>query len=211
MPCRVLPRGAVVQAMDWGGRGAPPAAPASEHVGQPLPPHPSGDLEIQLQSAYEQGLRDGAATAARETAARVDTAVARLARTIDDLAGTRSRALAEADRDIVQLSIAIARRILRRELTVDPESLAGIVKAAVERVPAREIRRVRVHPEDAACLDKHLRAPGMTGSVEVCPDPSLERGSAIFETVRGELDASISTQLAEIERGLTDMLRRRGA
>ena len=37
----------------------------------------------------------------------------------------------------------------------------------------------------------------------------LTQGSAVFETSRGELDASVDTQLAEIERGLTDVLERR--
>ena len=179
-----------------------PAAPPPDCAQQPLPRDTSGELEICRQNAYEQGLKDAETKAAREGAARLDATIARLARTIDDLATTRARSLAEADGDIVQLSIAIARRILRRELTVDPDSLAGIVKAAVERIPAREITRVRIHPDDSACLQRHLRT-------EVCPDPSLEPGSVIFETARGNLDASISTQLAEIERGLTDMLRRR--
>jgi len=31
----------------------------------------------------------------------------------------------------------------------------------------------------------------------------------IFETSRGDLDASIDTQLGEIERGLADVVRRR--
>jgi flagellar biosynthesis/type III secretory pathway protein FliH len=31
----------------------------------------------------------------------------------------------------------------------------------------------------------------------------------VFETSRGDLDASINTQLAEIDRGLTDIVQRR--
>lgn len=184
-----------------------PAAPAGAE--QPFPPDVWREIEARQQQAYEEGARNGEAKAASEAGARLDAISARLARTIDDLAATRSRILTEADGDIVQLSIAVARRILRRELTVDPDSLAGIVRAALERIPARETSRVRVHPEDAGCLEKHLHAPGMASSVEVCRDASLERGSLVFETVRGNLDASVSTQLAEIERGLTDMLRRR--
>jgi flagellar assembly protein FliH len=216
MACKVLPPGSTVQSINWSNPGAVMGPAANQRAStaapgrleQPLPPDVSQDIEARQQKAYEQGIRDGEAKAARETAARIDTMLARLARTVDDLAATRMRVLAEADADIVQLSIAVARRILRRELTVDPDSLAGIVRAALERVPAREISRVRVHPEDAGCVEKHLRAPGMTGSVEVCRDPSLERGSVVFETVRGNLDASVSTQLAEIERGLIDVLRR---
>jgi len=43
----------------------------------------------------------------------------------------------------------------------------------------------------------------------VLGDPQLTPGSAVFETSRGELDASVSTQLDEIQRGLTDLVRRR--
>jgi flagellar biosynthesis/type III secretory pathway protein FliH len=44
--------------------------------------------------------------------------------------------------------------------------------------------------------------------IEVLGDPSREPGSVVFETTRGNLDASVESQLREIERGLTDRLRR---
>ena len=40
------------------------------------------------------------------------------------------------------------------------------------------------------------------------PDASRELGTVIFETQRGNLDASVESQLQEIERGLADRLRR---
>ncbi len=43
------------------------------------------------------------------------------------------------------------------------------------------------------------------------PDASLAPGSAIFETSRGELDASVDTQLAEIDRGFADLCQEAGA
>jgi flagellar biosynthesis/type III secretory pathway protein FliH len=42
----------------------------------------------------------------------------------------------------------------------------------------------------------------------VLADPSRELGTVIFETQRGNLDASVESQLQEIERGLADRLRR---
>jgi flagellar assembly protein FliH len=214
MASRLLPPGSVVHPVDW-TNPAVAKKPAEEKcetsVERGLPRDEPIDLEALQKAAYDLGFRDGEEKATREAAARVDATVARLARTVDDLAATRARVLAQADRDIVQLSMAIARRILRRELAVDPDSLAGIVRAAIERVSAREINRVRVHPDDAGCLEQHLKTPGMAGLVEICRDPSLERGGIVFETVHGNLDGSIPTQLEEIERGLTDMLRRRTA
>jgi flagellar assembly protein FliH len=165
------------------------------------------EVQAREDAAFQRGLSAGA----QQERIRVDPVLARLARTIADLGEARTKALMEADHDIVQLAIAVARRILRRELTVDPDSLAGIVKAALERIATRETQRVRVNPEDAGCIERHLQSAGTPPRIEVCADSSLERGSVIFETARGNLDASVSTQLTEIERGLTDMLRRRNS
>ena len=49
-----------------------------------------------------------------------------------------------------------------------------------------------------------------TGDVaEVTTDTNLEAGGIIFETSRGHLDASLHSQLDEIERGLIDRLTNR--
>ena len=57
-----------------------------------------------------------------------------------------SRLRAEAEADLVQLSLAIARRVLRRELAIDPEALHGLILGALEKLSGQEISRVRVHP-----------------------------------------------------------------
>jgi flagellar biosynthesis/type III secretory pathway protein FliH len=43
----------------------------------------------------------------------------------------------------------------------------------------------------------------------VISDPVQREGGAVFEIGRGSLDASVETQLAEIERGLIDKLEAR--
>ena len=52
-----------------------------------------------------------------------------------------------------------------------------------------------------------LAARGLPAGVEVAADPGLERGGFLIDTSRGALDASIATQLQEIEHGLTDLVR----
>jgi flagellar assembly protein FliH len=55
----------------------------------------------------------------------------------------------------------------------------------------------------AACLRE---AGGL--AVEVVADAAREPGSVVFESERGNLDASVESQLREIERGLADRMRR---
>ena len=167
-----------------------------------------GDAEHEIKAAYQKGLQDGQAAARKEMMAQMEAMNARLARTIEEFSGMRQRFRHEAEEDVVALALAIARRILHRELTMAPEALLGIVKAALEKMDAREVHRVRIRPEDAPAVKQFLEKMGLPQRVEVVADPGLERGAAILDSGRGALDASIETQLSEIERGLADLVRR---
>jgi flagellar assembly protein FliH len=132
----------------------------------------------------------------------------RLARTIEEMSGMRQRFRHEAEEDVIALALAIARRILHRELTVSPDALLGLLKAALEKIEVREVHRVRVRPEDAPLVQQHLDQMGLPQRVELIADPGLERGSAILDSSRGALDVSVETQLAEVGRGFADLVRR---
>ncbi len=134
--------------------------------------------------------------------------VAGLSNIIQELAALRPRFRAEAEEDTVRLAIAIARRVLHRELATDPEAILGLVKAAFHKISSRELHRLRVTPADAAMLQEQRVHLDLPANLEIAADASLTTGSVVFETSRGELDASIGTQLSEIDRGFTDLMRR---
>ena len=153
-------------------------------------------------------MREGEAAGRSRAAAEVQPVIERLARSIDELGAMRPRLRKEAEADIVKLALAIARRVLRREIAVDPEALTGLVMAALAKLQDQEICRVRTHPSHAGLLAECLRKAVPASTVEVVADPAGEPGAVVFETQRGNLDASVETQLQEIERGLADRLRR---
>ena len=163
--------------------------------------------EQRARDAYAAGLREGEAAGRSKAAAELQPVLDRLARAIDDIAGLRGRLRAEAEADLLRLALAIAHRVLRREVSVDPEALHGLVLGALERLQGQEIARVRVHPSHAQML---INALGLSSAakVEVVADAGREPGTVIFETPHGNLDASIESQLQEIERGLADRLRK---
>ena len=179
-------------------------------------PPDSRERLAQLQQQYEQrareahaaGLREGEAAGRQRADAELQPVIDRLARSIEDIGGLRARLRAEAEADLIQLSLAIARRVIRRELAIDPEALHGLVLGALEKLQGQEISRVRVHPSHAALVSASLRLNSASANVEVISDPSRAVGTVIFETQHGNLDASVESQLQEIERGLADRLRR---
>lgn len=195
-----------------GGVRAEPIVWPDVTAARPVEIRPQGgigtdEIEQRLRAAHEAGWREGEAAARR----RLDAVVERLARSVEELASLRARLRRQAEADLVHLAVAIARRILRRELTLDPEAIGGLVHAALQRLAGQEISRVRVHPELAAAVSRALAEGQGAPRADVVADARLEPGAVIFETERGDLDASVETQLAEIERGLADRLRKAGA
>jgi flagellar assembly protein FliH len=192
------------------------ATPASAQETAASAPEQIAALERQwqekVQEARAAGLREGEAAGRSRAAAEMQPVIERLGRTIEEIAGLRTRLRREAEADTVKLALAIARRVLRREMAVDPEALHGLVLAALEKLELQEVSRVRLHPSQAAAVSAWLRQAGLgTGSgasLEVVEDGACAPGTAVFETARGNLDASVESQLQEIERGLADSLRR---
>ena len=143
---------------------AGPAGPAGTAVPVEEPPDSQQRL-AQLQQQYEQrareahaaGLREGEAAGRQRASAEIQPVIDRLARSIEEIGGLRARLRAEAEADLVQLSLAIARRVLRRELAIDPEALHGLVLGALEKLRGQEISRVRVHPAHVSLLTESLR------------------------------------------------------
>jgi flagellar assembly protein FliH len=166
--------------------------------------------EQRVREAHAAGVREGEAAGRSQAAAEVQPVIERLTRSIEELAQLRGRLRREAEEDMLRLSLAIARRVLRRELTIDPEAMHGLVLAALEKLQVQEISRVRVHPSQAPQIGASLEKAHQGLRVKVVPDSTREPGALIFETERGNLDASADTQLREIERGLADRLRGHG-
>jgi flagellar assembly protein FliH len=165
-------------------------------------------LRRELDQARQQGFRDGQTDALQAAGARVDAVLQKLTRAIEEAAGQRARFRREAEEDVVKLALAIARRIVCRELTIDPDIILALVKAGIQKLDARDIYRVRANPDDAARIKNYFDSAKLPSRIEVQADSSLEQGAVVFTTARGTLDVSVNTQLGEIERGFSDLMRR---
>jgi flagellar assembly protein FliH len=174
--------------------GAKPGATAAE------------DVEQRVRAAQQQGFEEGQAASRQNFAGQVEAMQLKLARSVEELTGSRPRYRREAEKDVVALALAIARRILHRELTVAPEALLGLLKAALDKMESREVHQARVSRQDAPLLRQFFEQMNLPHRVEVIADAALAPGAVMIESSRGMLDASVDTQLSEIERGFADLV-----
>jgi flagellar assembly protein FliH len=163
-----------------------------------------------VREAREAGRREGESAARNAMQAEVAKAVEDFGSAVRQLANLRPKLRLEAESDLVRLALEIARRVIRRELTADPEAITGLARTALERLRLQEAVSVRMHPQFQEAVRQFLAHEPGAAHIEVIADPTLDRGAIVFETARGRLDASAETQFREIERGLTDRLRSHG-
>lgn len=206
---------AVCEPMPWSTAGSPaprttpqlsiPAgsAPAHEDLRSKI-----AILERDLSQARAAARAEAESHARQQAQAELQPVLQKLAAAIHESGELRGRLREQAESDLVRLAIAIARRIVGREITTDPEAIAGVVKACLEKLRVQEVLRVRIHPDHKSKVAECLARFGAS-HVEVLGDPVCQLGAVVFETSRGNLDASVETQLREIERGLTDRFKGR--
>jgi flagellar assembly protein FliH len=160
----------------------------------------------KVDQARREGYAEGLAAGRQHAEEQFRPAAEGLAETLQSLARLRENIREETLHDLVHLAISIAARVIHREVAVDPEALGGLIQAAFSKLQSREINRVRLHPALDGLVRKLLDQGGAPKNLVVVADPNLKPAEVFFETSQGILDASVETQLREIERGLIDKL-----
>ncbi len=169
---------------------------------------PDRERERIEREAYQRGFLEGKGVGRDQAAAELQPVLDRLAKTLAELSSLRSRIRKDAEGDLLKLSISVARSVLPRELPLDPESIEGLIRIALEKLQSRDLCRVRVHPDQEPAIRASMERFSNSHKVELIPDPSMQCGDVLFETAHGTIDASIEAQLREIERGFADRLGR---
>ena len=154
-----------------------------------------------LQQAEKQALeiKAKAETAGREEGAhRFAAAVLKL----------RSEQAASDARNVeraIDLARVMAERIIGESLALDPDRIVAIARQAVAGV--RRVGRVAIfaHPDDAAVLERDVERLGLEGAaIEIHADLARSRGSLLFRTDLGNLDADLTLQLDRLAAALRD-------
>ncbi|MCC7034575.1 MAG: hypothetical protein IT179_17275 [Acidobacteria bacterium] len=189
-----------VRPYDWNGTAPAPraASPAPIVVAPPVIDAAQVEREAFMKG-YAQGERAGAEAAA----ARGDAVVRRLADTVDEIRTLRTDLLQKAERQIVQLALAIARRIVHREVSIDRDLVAAMGRVALDRLGQTASATIRLHPDDyAAVVRDSAAAASGDGTTTIVADPMVRRGGCLVRSDFGVIDVGIDAQIQEIATAL---------
>jgi flagellar assembly protein FliH len=166
--------------------------------------------EQRERDALTHGIEEGEKLARADMAAEATAQRAAIVAAIAAFKAERASYFARIEPEVVQLSLAIARKILHREAQLDPLLLTGMVHVALDKLDGGTRVRLRAHPDDMHFWNEHFAhntnshpAPDLAG------DPQLKRGECALETEMGDTLVSLETHLKEIEQGFLDLLEQR--
>ncbi len=164
------------------------------------------DLQAEAhKEAFEQGLAEGREAGRAEVRQQAE----RLAGMFGELARPFEMLDTEVERELLNLAMALARQIVRRELKADPAQIIGIIRDAIAALPvaAREVR-VHLHPEDAAVVRESLAPAESERAWVIVEDPVMARGGCRITTATSRVDARLESRLDTILNELLGTERR---
>ncbi len=165
-----------------------------------------GPARTEADEAYERGFADGLREGAARVQPRVRTALEALGRVGEYLHTAHTSFLRDRARDLHGLALAVAKKLVQREIAADPAVLRELIDRALELVPAEPQLEVRLHPDDLAALGEGLAGAPLEGAVpgvRWVPDPELERGGFLVESplrlVDGRTDFALRSLYERLE------------
>ncbi|HEY9855035.1 MAG TPA: FliH/SctL family protein [Stenomitos sp.] len=156
--------------------------------------------EEARQLGYQHGLQQGHEEAYAQGIAQWQGQFQAFQLEAEAFLARREALLAEAEPDLVRLSLMIASKILTRE-PKDANLIRGMVQAAIARLNGETVVRVRLNPQDAGKLNNPLQGPP---KFEVVADPEIGCGGVVVETQTGRVDATFASQFDEIVRAVLE-------
>ena len=154
------------------------------------------------REAFAKGYAAGERAGVEAGTKRADAMLRRIAQTIEELSGLRTTIQRETERQMVDLALALARRVVGRELTLAPDLVAAMAHVALQRLGENSPATIRLNPDDYSTVVSHRGAQWEGAHVSVVPDSAVARGGCLVESDFGVIDASAEAQLGELARAL---------
>lgn len=160
-------------------------------------------IEVARTEAFELGVAAGKEQAAAELAPAIEA----LNAAINEVQDSRPAWFDAVEKNILTLAVAVARQILGRELTTDPDHVRQLVSRALNRFPIEVPVTIRLNPSDlarisAATVANAASDPAAGRDVRWRADAHITEGSCVVEGPERMVDGRVDKALLRIYQAL---------
>lgn len=176
--------------------------------------HSRRELDQQVEeearrSGYEAGFQEGVAQAEEHVTQQYESMLAEAKAVLEQAYEMKSQIIKESEPFLIELSTAIAEKIIQRELSANPEWIIGMTRSVLARKREKGIITLCVSPDQFAYIrdarDELLLAVDSQAELRIVPDSTVGRHGCVVRTDFGSVDARVDTQLKEIKLALQQL------
>ncbi len=102
--------------------------------------------------------------------------------------------IGQIEKDIVNISIDIAQKIIEKEIQ-NPDTIKNLIKKSLSFAKSEKLK-IKLNLDQAKQIENEFE------NIQIIGDPTLAMGSIIIEENSNIIDASINTKLEELKRSL---------
>jgi flagellar assembly protein FliH len=166
-------------------------------------------LDGEVKAAQDKGREDGKESGFTEGKAEVERLISRTQVMLERAQDKRGEILAETEQEIIDLVLLISRKIIKVISENQKNVIISNVTQALRKVKSKGSCLIRVNMEDLQLATGHkqefIKLVEGAKDVQILEDTTVDPGGCIIETDFGEIDARISSQLAELESKILEL------
>lgn len=165
------------------------------------------EVDQMLMAAKQEGRRDGIKETEAKMAAPLRMALENVESVLDELSRFRRDLFKESEVEIIELIRSLTKKIVAKELAIDPTLIKGVVEKGLEVLEKQKHLYLQFSAKDfeifsRAKEDFMSRFKGLT-DLELSVDPSLEAGSAIVKSKTSEVDVNLEHMVDHLLNQIT--------
>ena len=176
--------------------------PIEEELNKVVPPTEeeiAAVFQHAKEEGYEAGLQEGKSVGYKEgreiAETEVKAEIARLQMLLSKLDHDLHALDQHVTNDLLELAIALAKKVVAQALELNPKLIIPIVQEAIRNLPnVMNHPRLFLHPDDAALINAHLSDQMEQDNWQIREDPQIARGGCRIEAGGSEINATLETR-----------------
>jgi flagellar assembly protein FliH len=163
--------------------------------------------EKAQEEGYQEGYANGYKAAGEAFREEGEPKLAELTYLVDELSDYGDHLMARRENEFIQLAVAVAGKIVARELKLKPATVVDILREFVHRNQRESYITISVSPDMLpvsvkACDEVIETLKNLCHNVTVYVEKEAAPGTLVVETPKGVTDMSVDTQLANLQEAL---------
>lgn len=152
-----------------------------------------------FKEAYDEGFQKGRQEGMVAGKSEIDYKGDLLAQVLDSLSHPLEQLDNSVEQQLVSLSLAIAKQLVRREFKADPGEIIGVVHEALSVLPiGSQDVKVCLNPDDASLMREVIRQTESDRNWSLVDDPSVKRGDCRILTHVSQIEATLEKRLTAV-------------